>query len=143
LLLVGGVSFGLAWLGRSFNVAVFVGLGQYLGLSLMLGGLVLRQWAILVLGRHFSTTVSLEADHRLVQHGPYRFLRHPAYTGSFMTMVGLQVALGNLGSTVLVIIILLGALMYRIKIEEEHLLTTFGEQYQRYMRRTWRLWPGL
>ena len=46
----------------------------YLGLFLMLAGILFRQWAIWVLGRFFSTKVRIVSDHRIIREGPYKYL---------------------------------------------------------------------
>jgi len=61
----------------------------YLGIGLMIAGILLRQWSIAVLGRYFSRTVGVQEGQAVVDRGPYRLVRHPAYTGSLLTMVGL------------------------------------------------------
>lgn len=134
--------FCLAYLGRFLNWGVATGVGQYMGLALMLGGIAFREWAVVVLGRYFSVVVAIEADHHLVTHGPYRWLRHPAYTGGLIATAGFTLALGSLLMVLPVIVVLLLAFSYRICREEKLLLTTFGSLYGDYMARTWRLLPG-
>jgi protein-S-isoprenylcysteine O-methyltransferase Ste14 len=55
----------------------------------MLAGIALRQWSIRVLGRFFSTTVQVTSDQRIVTNGPYSVVRHPAYSGALLTLLGL------------------------------------------------------
>jgi protein-S-isoprenylcysteine O-methyltransferase Ste14 len=86
--------------------------------------------------------VAIETDHQLVTRGPYRWLRHPAYTGGFLAMIGFHLAMGGWVSTLLTAITLLPSFIYRIKVEEEVLLSVFGAEYQAYRHRTWRLFPG-
>ena len=114
-----------------------------LGLAMMIGGIVLRQWAIFVLGRFFSTKVRILTDHRIVTNGPYSVVRHPSYTGALFTLVGFGLASRTWAGT-LVILILSGLVYgYRISIEEKALKAEFGEQYLDYSRRTKRLIPLL
>ena len=141
-------SFGLAWPASSLvgtiiaaarpdlRAAVF-----YAGLGLMAGGLGVRQWAILTLGRYFAPDVSLERDHRLVEAGPYRYVRHPSYTGTFITIAGYGLALTNWLSLLVMLLIPGLAYGYRMRVEEQALIDTFGEEYRAYMRRTWRILP--
>ena len=115
----------------------------YAGIVLMLAGIVFRQWAIWVLGRFFSTTVRILSDHRMVTNGPYRFIRHPSYTGALLTLVGLGLASRTWGGT-LVILTLFGLVYgYRIGIEEKALRAEFGQQYISYAKRSKRLIPFL
>ncbi len=136
------VCFCLAYVGRALNWGVALGVSQYLGLALMAAGIALREWAVLALGRHFSVVVALEADHRLVTAGPYRWLRHPAYTGGLIATNGFALALGSWLSLIPIVAILLPAFAYRIRLEEQLLLAAFGDTYRTYMSRTWRLFPG-
>jgi protein-S-isoprenylcysteine O-methyltransferase Ste14 len=115
----------------------------YLGIALMIGGIALRQWAIFVLGRFFSTKVTILSDHKIVTNGPYHVIRHPAYSGTLLTLVGLGLASRTWAGT-LAILILFGLVYnYRISIEEKELKAEFGEQYLEYSRKTKRLIPFL
>ena len=136
------VCFCLAYVGRALNWGVAIGAVQYGGLGLMVAGIALREWAVVVLRRYFSVVVALEADHRLVVAGPYRRLRHPAYTGGLMAMVGFALALGSWLSGMPIVVLLLLAFSYRIGLEEQLLLAAFGNTYRNYISRTWRLFPG-
>ncbi|TMI69834.1 isoprenylcysteine carboxylmethyltransferase family protein [Candidatus Bathyarchaeota archaeon] len=69
----------------------------YPGIFLMLLGVLVRQWAIAVLGRFFSLTVRVAEDHRVVEQGPYRLVRHPSYTGVLITFIGLALAVQSRG----------------------------------------------
>src|SRR6478672_9792503 len=65
--------------GRMFSIA---------GVVLFVVGLALRWWAIVVLGRFFTVDVTIEKDHELVERGPFRFVRHPSYTGVLLAFAG-------------------------------------------------------
>jgi protein-S-isoprenylcysteine O-methyltransferase len=115
----------------------------YLGIPLMVAGIAFRQWAILVLGRFFSTTVKIISDHRIISNGPYRLIRHPTYAGSLLTLVGLGLASRTWGGT-LVIAALFGLVYnYRISVEEKALKAEFGQEYVDYAGKTKRLIPFL
>ena len=131
-----------AYLNRGLGWGIVSGFWQYVGLALLIGGVVFREWAILVLGRHFSVVVAIEEAHHLVTRPPYHWFRHPAYTGAFVAMIGFHLALGGWGSLLFMLIALLPAFLYRIRVEERALLSMFGPEYQAYMSRTWRLFPG-
>ena len=101
---------------------------------MMVTGIVLRQWAILVLGRFFSTTVRVISGHRIVTNGPYRVIRHPSYTGSLLTLIGLGLASRTWAGT-LVIVALFGlAYNYRIGVEESALKAELGQEYIEYAK---------
>jgi protein-S-isoprenylcysteine O-methyltransferase Ste14 len=79
----------------------------------------------------------------LVEAGPYRWLRHPAYTGTMMTLLGFGLAFGNWISLALLVIVPLLAYGYRISVEERALRARFGPQFDTYARARWRLLPFL
>ena len=62
---------------------------------LFAAGLILRWWAIVTLGRFFTVDVVVEKDHELVERGPFRWVRHPSYTGVLLAFVGWAVTLWN------------------------------------------------
>ncbi len=77
----------------------------------------------------------------MVDRGPYRLVRHPAYTGSLLTMVGLGFVLQSWGA-VLVLIAFFGvAFGYRIHVEEAVLTSKLGDEYVAYAKKTKRLIP--
>ena len=120
------------------------GLGslQYAGLALAVAGIALREWAILVLGEHFTVRIQIREKARLVTDGPYRYIRHPAYTGSLMTYVGLPLAVGSVPGVVMGFVVCIAAYEYRILVEEKALQDAFGPEYSEYKKRTWKLFPG-
>src|SRR5438128_10228987 len=61
----------------------------YVGIFLMFLGVLVRQYAIAILGRFFSLSVQISEDHKVVEKGPYRLVRHPSYTGVLSTPLGL------------------------------------------------------
>ncbi len=143
-LLIYGASFAGLLAGlylRYLNVGVAPFWVQVVALALVLAGAALREWAIAVLGRFFSRTVSIEQGHRLITSGPFRWIRHPAYTGMLITDTSVILGLGTWAGALLMFLLLLGAVLYRIRIEELALLETFGDQYRTYMRRTALLFP--
>lgn len=135
-----GMALGLAGIGR-WPAAAATPL-HWLGLALMASGLALRWWAVHTLQRWFTVDVAIRADHRLVQHGPYRWLRHPSYTGMLMVLTGLGLALGWAPMLAL-LLPALPALARRIRVEEAALATAFPDAWPGHAARTWRLLPGL
>jgi protein-S-isoprenylcysteine O-methyltransferase len=115
----------------------------YLGLGLAVVGTVLRWYAVACLGRYFTIDVAATASQPVIGTGPYRYVRHPSYTGAIMTLIGFSLALGNWLGLVVMAILLGVAYAYRIHVEEAALLAVTGEVYARYMQRTWRLVPFL
>ncbi len=126
------------------------GIGGYLpvytvalGIAIVAIGLAIREWALRTLGRFFTMPITISQDHRIVKNGPYRWIRHPAYTGGFLTIIGLAVTLGPVFGIVITIASGLTVYVYRIKIEENALRSRFGAEYEKYAGRTYRLFPWL
>lgn len=112
-----------------------------IGYILMLLGIVFRRWAIHVLAEFFTVNVTIKKNHKLIQHGPYRLLRHPSYTGFLLSMLGFGLALGNWLSIIVLGVIITPLLIYRIRVEEAALRSAFPDQYQTYAQHTKRLIP--
>ena len=115
----------------------------FVGIALMLGGLAFRFYAMRVLGRFFTYNVAVHAGQTVVEAGPYRYIRHPSYTGALITLVGVGLALGNWASLLAILVCTGIAYAYRISVEESALVAALGEPYKQYMRRTRRLVPFL
>ncbi|HKK20121.1 MAG TPA: isoprenylcysteine carboxylmethyltransferase family protein [candidate division Zixibacteria bacterium] len=113
------------------------------GLVLIVAGLVIRWVAILTLWKYFTVDVSIASDHRLVKSGLYKLVRHPSYTGSLLSFLGLGMIFLNWVSLLLVVVPITGAFIYRIKVEETALIGHFGEEYRRYAASTKRLIPKI
>jgi protein-S-isoprenylcysteine O-methyltransferase Ste14 len=107
----------------------------------MVVGIAFRQWAIAVLGRFFSAAVRVQQDQTVVDTGPYRYVRHPSYTGALLIFVGLGLALQSWGAILVLAMIFAVAFGYRMHVEEEALISELGEAYISYSRRTKRLIP--
>jgi protein-S-isoprenylcysteine O-methyltransferase len=114
-----------------------------LGVVIFATGLVLRWWSIVHLGRFFTVDVAIADDHRVIDNGPYRWVRHPAYLGVLVAFLGLGVCLGNWVSLAALTLPILGAFLRRIAVEEAALTAALGEDYRAYARRTRRLLPYL
>lgn len=112
----------------------------YTGAALILGGLVLRQYAIFTLGPLHALDVTTRFDQHVVESGPYRWIRHPSYTGSLLTAAGILLCSTNwLAPACFAIVV--AAYGYRIRFEERTLAEDLGPPYREYMRRTKRLIP--
>ena len=115
--------------------------GTILGLAMIWGGLLFRYWSIQILGRFFTSKVEIQSDHQLVETGPYRYLRHPSYTGAWISQVGISLILQSVIGLVFSIFIYFLIYIYRINCEEKALEETLGEVYTRYRKRTWKMFP--
>ncbi len=113
------------------------------GLALMCAGIAIRQWAVAVLGEFFTIDVRVHPDQAVIERGPYRWVRHPSYTGMLLTFLGIGLALGNWASLAALIVIPTAGLVVRIRSEERALLDGLGEPYRRFAASRARLIPGV
>ncbi len=113
----------------------------YLGTVMMLLGIFVREWAVVTLRRYFSYSVRVRKDHKVVQNGPYRVVRHPAYTGTMLTIIGIGFALRTWAGVLVLAVLFTLAFAYRVKVEEKLLTGELGDDYLQYMKRTKRLIP--
>ena len=111
-----------------------------IGAALMIAAVPGIYWTFSSLDRNVTPTVAIRAEHRLVQHGPYRYIRHPLYTFGLLAFIGLTLLSANwfIG---LMTILAAAYLMRRTPLEELRLLEHFGEDYQAYMQQTGRYLP--
>jgi protein-S-isoprenylcysteine O-methyltransferase Ste14 len=147
-----GILIGLQWVGLALNFAL-AGLFPaaaitwqrtalfLFGVALILLGVALRWYAIWTLGSYFTRDVAVSVDQKVMQSGPYRYIRHPAYSGTFLTMLGVGLAMTNWASLVVLLMFVLVGHMYRVHVEEKALTQTIGQSYVEYMHRTKRFIP--
>ncbi len=109
----------------------------------MLLGIALRWYSAALLGKYFTFDVAVQSGQILVEVGPYRYIRHPSYSGALLTLLGFGLALGNWAGLATSLSCMGFAYAYRIAVEEAALASALGEAYNQYMRRTWRLVPFL
>ena len=113
------------------------------GLILMGAGIAVRQWAVALLGQFFTTDVRVHPGQTVVERGPYRWVRHPSYTGMLISFVGIGLALGNWAALGALAVLPTIGLVYRIRIEEHALLDGLGKPYRRFAASRSRLVPRL
>jgi protein-S-isoprenylcysteine O-methyltransferase len=111
-----------------------------IGFGLYALGLGLRWGAIIYLGRFFTVNVAVATDHRVVDSGPYRYIRHPSYTGALLAFLGISLCLLNALSIPIIMIPIFLAFQKRMGVEET-VLTEALPNYRDYIRRTKRLIP--
>ena len=114
---------------------------QLAGFFLIAAGLDLRRRAMAALRHQFSIKVVVFDDHRLIEDGPYRTIRHPNYLGLVLIMIGTSIVLESPLAFVAVLVAWLPALLLRIRHEESVLERHFGAAWRGYAARTWRLLP--
>lgn len=111
------------------------------GLGLLVAGSLLRRHCWQTLGRYFTSAVVAEPGQPVIERGAYGWVRHPAYSAGILMHLGYGLALGNWGSTLLVVGMCGVVYSYRIAVEERLLADVLGEPYRKYMRRHRRLIP--
>jgi protein-S-isoprenylcysteine O-methyltransferase Ste14 len=122
-------------------IAVAGGWLAYIGLALIVLGLVIRWIAIITLNRYFTVNVAIAGDQRIIQKGIYHHIRHPSYTGSLLSFYGLGLAFSSYVSFLLIAVPVTIAFLYRVKVEEEALTVAFGEDYTAYCQQSKRFLP--
>jgi len=113
------------------------------GAGIIVAGIALRWWAILSLKQAFTVDVAIAQGQQLNRSGLYSVVRHPSYSGSLLSFLGLGIALRNWASLVAIVVPITAAFLHRIAIEERALSAAFGDAYADYARRTRRLVPYL
>jgi protein-S-isoprenylcysteine O-methyltransferase Ste14 len=113
------------------------------GLALIWVGLAVRIWAVVTLGRSFSTFVGVDTDQPVITRGPYRWVRHPSYTGLLLVALGFGLGAANWLSLAVCVVLPSLGLLRRISVEESELTRVLGQRYRDYQRTTHRLIPGL
>ena len=130
-----GLAMGLSGRMTDHPLAMY-----WVGTALLAAGLLFSVWARRVLGRNWSGMVTVKQDHELVEIGPYRFVRHPIYTGLLVAVSGSAISWNHwFGFYVLAVLFV--ALWLKLRREEAFMRETFGEKYAAYCARTKRLVP--
>jgi protein-S-isoprenylcysteine O-methyltransferase len=112
-----------------------------IGLIVFVIGLIVRWAAISHLGRFFTVNVAIAEDHQLITTGPYRFVRHPSYTGTLLVFLGFGLCMLNIFSLAAVFLPISAAFLWRMQVEEEALKEAFGDRYRSYAASRRRLIP--
>lgn len=125
---------------HSFSVFASTDLLRYIGLLLVIPGFILMQAGEKHLAKQFSIQVTLQEDHKLIQSGPYKVIRHPRYLGIVTFFLGISFVFRSLLTTIIVIV-LAAILIWRIFAEENLLHQEFGTAWETYCKTSWRLIP--
>lgn len=112
------------------------------GCALVLVGVGLACRARAMLGANWSVAVQLKQSHELIERGPYRWMRHPIYSGVLLAFLGTAVFIGEWRGFIAVAIIA-ASFWYKLRIEERWLRERFGAPYDDYARRVKALIPGV
>ncbi len=135
-----GMVLGFTSIGRIRTAPTILG---SMGLLLLVAGIAIRWAAVYTLGKYFTGVVVIKPDHQLIRAGLYKYLRHPAYTGTLLAHLGLGLSFSNWISLGLSSLPYLLVALYRMHVEEQALTNAFGAEYIAYTKTTRRLIPGL
>ncbi len=113
-----------------------------IGAAVQAGGLWFAIWSRKTLGKHWSGELTVKEGHEIVKTGPYRFIRHPIYTGILGMGLGTAVT-SNSWHAFLGFAVMSFAYGRKIRMEERWLVDAFGAPYADYKKSTWALVPGI
>ncbi|MFX1270361.1 MAG: methyltransferase [Promethearchaeota archaeon] len=132
---------GLPWMDW-FQILQYPILLRMAGAILVLIMIPLLAWIHRELDRQYSAVLEIKSDHRLITTGPYERVRHPMYTVLILFFFGMSLVSANLIVIVFAVLLML-AFPFWIRVEEEKMIETFGEEYIEYMKRTGRFFPRI
>lgn len=135
------IAFGLTFTARRVDLPGAWPAWWLAGAALFAGGAALRRIALRALGEAYSPAVHVEAGQRVVTGGPYRLVRHPAYTGALAMLTAMGIASANGAAFAVCTGLALAVLLYRIHVEERALFAALGEPYAAYAAGRKRLIP--
>jgi protein-S-isoprenylcysteine O-methyltransferase Ste14 len=134
-----GQGLGGRWHSDILDYRPWIG---WVGVAVTLLGFAITFWARFTLGGNWSSSVTIKVKHELIRTGPYRFVRHPIYTGVIVAMAGTAVAL-NEWRGVVALMLLWVSFSIKLMKEEQFMRQTFGAQYVEYSRTTGAIFPHL
>lgn len=111
------------------------------GMALFGIGLMIRIHSLLTLKQYFTYSVAKVENHKIIETGLYKFIRHPGYLGQLIIFIGISTSISNWLSILLMMIPVTLGYLYRIKAEEKFMIEQFGEDYENYQERTKRIIP--
>lgn len=114
-----------------------------IGGIISLTGLIIRITSIITLKQYFTYTVTKIENHKLIESGLYKYIRHPGYLGGLIIMIGVAVSLLNWIAILAMLLSMMTGYIYRIKVEERLLEEHLGEKYKDYQKRTKKLIPKI
>lgn len=113
---------------------------RVVGLTFIVIGLTVMLVAQISLWRNYAATLVIREDHQLIQHGLYRWVRHPIYLGALIVVFGIPTYTSSLYG-LLTMVAVIPILLNRIRLEEGLLIEAFGDAYRAYQKRTKKLIP--
>ncbi len=130
-------SIGATRIGRIYYWNTFFAIGM----ALFVIGFIIRIHSLLTLKQYFTYSVAKVENHKIIETGLYKFIRHPGYLGQIIIFIGISTAISNWISILVMMIPIILGYLYRIKVEERFMLKQLGEDYLNYQERTKRLIP--
>ena len=113
---------------------------QWFAVAATAAGFAFTLWARAILGGNWSGNVTIKVGHELVRTGPYRWVRHPIYTGLIVAMAGTALALDQWRGLIALVLLWISFTAKRLK-KEQFMRQTFGAQYDDYRRTTGAIFP--
>jgi protein-S-isoprenylcysteine O-methyltransferase Ste14 len=113
---------------------------QVLGTAICVYGLLFTLWARRTLAGNWSSDVTFKRDHELIRTGPYRFVRHPIYTGLLIMCAGTAIVIGQLRGALSLLLVAIG-FWIKLSQEERLLARHFPDAYPAYQRQVKALVP--
>lgn len=117
------------------------GIHHGIGFIVFIFGISFRLWAIQTLGHYYSHIVRKINDHKIIDTGPYKIIRHPAYTGMITAHIGITIFYFNFATFTILILLLIPSIIVRIIIEEKTLIAIEG--YAEFSKNRKRIIPYL
>jgi protein-S-isoprenylcysteine O-methyltransferase Ste14 len=129
-------------LGRFLNTHLYPFSIEVVAIGALLTavGLAWAIWARVVLGGNWSADVTVKEEHELIRSGPYALSRHPIYTGLVLALFGTALAVGEVRALI-ALVVAVGSLWYKMRLEETVMRRTFGATYDAYSREVKALIP--
>lgn len=127
----------------SFKLFILPGDAFFAGIIIFLSGVGIRQWAVAVLGKYFSHVVGIQKDQKVIDIGPYHYVRRPSYTGILLIQIGIALMFQSWAAVLVAAISFSLAYGHRILKEEKFLVEELGDSYRQYMAKTKRIIPFL
>ncbi|NIK12038.1 methyltransferase family protein [Alkalibacillus almallahensis] len=116
-------------------------IAAWFGIIIFASGITLRYWGIRTLGKQFTRHVYVDQADVLIKHGPFKWLRHPLYTGLLLIMTGFTLINLSFIGFLLVFSWFIPTIIHRIQLEESILIESFGHSYEQWMKQRARLIP--
>ncbi|MBW9146649.1 isoprenylcysteine carboxylmethyltransferase family protein [Clostridium sp. CM027] len=113
----------------------------WIGIFFIIIGVLFRSYSVWTLRNFFTLSVQVNSTQKIIQTGPYKYLRHPSYSGSILSLIGITLSFRSFEGVIGTLIIIVVIYGYRITIEETILEKTFKETYKDYKDNTYRIIP--